>query len=223
MPEPLSDEVRAQIERLTLAPGRPLIVTDADEVLFAFVRGLERYLATQGAYLDLSSFSLTGNIRRRADGEPLEATAVRDLIRDFFAEHTEELEPVAGAPEALAALAGRSQILVLSNVPLDQLAARRRALARHGMDYPLVANIGRKGAAVAELARRVAAPVFFLDDIPHNIASVAELAGEAVRLHFVADPRLARLLEPAADAHARTDDWASARAFIEERLDALGF
>lgn len=219
----LPPEVRSQVAELTLTPDRPLLITDADEVLFAFVRGFEGYLNTQGFILRLDSFALSGNVRRQDTDEALPAPQVRDLIEAFFDTCTELLEPVAGAAVALAELSQRAQILVLSNVPLPQRAARQRALQRHAMDYPLIANIGRKGSAVAMLADSIDAPVFFIDDIPHNITSVAESAAHVTRLHFVADPRLARLLGPAEDAHARIDDWPTARAFIEDRLSEQGF
>ena len=68
-----------------------------------------------------------------------------------------------------------------------------------------------------------AAPVFFLDDIPHNLASVAEAAPEVIRMHFIADPRLAALIPPASDCHFAGSSWPEARRFIEARLDAAGF
>jgi phosphoglycolate phosphatase-like HAD superfamily hydrolase len=216
-------EVTEQIDALVLEPDRPLIISDADEVLFAFVAALERFLESQGFFLRLESFALTGNIRERETGEKIEAGKVRDLIHAFFDDHTEDMDPVEGAADALAALSEKSQIVVLSNVPLDRRDARQRALRRHGMDFPLIANIGRKGGAVAHLTRSLLAPAYFLDDIPHNIASVAEAAADVVCLHFVADRRLARLLDKAEHAHVRTDDWATARSFIEQHLNQQGY
>jgi len=216
-------EVARQLAGLAIAPDRPLIVSDADEVLLQFLAGLETYIAGRDLYLDLTSYALTGNIRRRADAAALPGDQVKALLDDFFAARTEVLEPVAGAADALAALAGRAQIVVLTNVPPAQREARAAALRRHGMDYPVVANVGTKGAAVAALAAATAAPTFFLDDIPRNIASVAEAAADVVRIHFVADPRLARLIGPAPDSHARLDDWPAAHAFIERHLAAAGF
>ena len=219
----LHDDVLSHLEALRLSPEHPLIVSDADEVIFAFVRSLEGFLLDNGHFLDLQSFALSGNIRDSETGEPVSAELVKALIGDFFDQRTEQIEPVDGAADALAALSRRAQILVLSNVPLDRRAARRRALVKHGMDYPLVANIGRKGGAMAYLAARHEAPVFFLDDIPHNIASVARAAGAVTRLHFIADHRLRDLLGAAEDADARIDDWPGVRRFIEMRLSEQGF
>jgi len=222
MSEP-PQEVLSQLDALTLASDRPLLITDADEVLFAFVRGFEAFLETKGFILRLDSFALSGNVRERDSDAEVPAPEVRALIQNFFDDCTEQLEPVAGAAVALAALTPRLQVLVLSNVPLPQRAARQRALKSSGMDYPLIANIGRKGGAVARLAEAVDAPVFFIDDIPHNITSVAESAAHVTRLHFVADPRLARLLGKAEHAHARIDDWPTVRTFIEQRLHEHGY
>jgi len=219
----LHDDVLSQLEALSLTPERPLIVSDADEVIFAFVRGLESFLLDNGHFLDLQSFALSGNIRDSTTGDPVSAELVKELIGDFFDQRTEQIEPVDGAADALAALSSRAQVLVLSNVPLDRQAARRRALVKHGMDYPLVANIGRKGGAMAYLAARQKAPVFFLDDIPHNIASVARAAAAVTRLHFIADHRLRDLLGASEHAHARIDDWPGVRSYIETRLNEQGY
>jgi hypothetical protein len=219
----LHADVREQLKSLKLDPSRPLIVSDADEVIFAFVRGLEAFLLDNGHFLDLKSFALSGNIRDSETGEPVSATDVKQLIEGFFDQRTEQIEPVDGAAEALTALSERAEVLVLSNVPLHRREARSRALAKHGMDFPLIANIGTKGGAMAFLVRQREAPVFFLDDIPHNIASVARTAADVIRLHFVADPRLRRLLGAAEDAHERIDDWPQARGYIESRLAEFGF
>jgi hypothetical protein len=219
----LQPEVAAQIDSLELVTGRPLIVTDADEVLFAFMAGFERFLESIDLYFHWGSYALVGNVRARADNAPLEAEAVRGLLKRFFAEHTEMLEPVPGAADALQALSARAQIVVLSNLPLAQAPARRRALATHGMDYPLIANVGGKGGAVRSLEERVGAPVIFIDDIPTQHTSVRSSAERVLCLHLIADPRLARLLGPAEHSDHRADTWPEARAFIEAAFDRLGY
>ncbi len=215
--------VANQIAGLAIRRARPLIVCDVDEVLAAFMAGFEPYLHEQALYFTWASYSLDGNIRRRDDDSPIAPAEVRRLVAAFFADHTETLAPVPGAAEALRALAGRAQIVILSNIPDAQRAARARWLARHGLAYPVVANSGSKGPAVAELAARAKAPAFFIDDSPRHHRAVAELAGAVRRLHFVADPRLARLLAPAPECHHRLDRWAAVRAVIETELAEAGF
>jgi len=206
--------VAAQLAALDLEPGRPLVIADADEVLFYFMRGLEGFLGGRGLYFDWRSYALYGNVRRHDDDSPVAAEDLHPLLQAFFAEATETLAPVDGAAAVLADLSERAQIVVLSNLPLPARAARERALAQHGMAYPLVANSGPKGPAVASLLQRVAAPAVFIDDIPHNHASVAKLAPAVHRLHFVADRRLAALLGPAPDCHHRADTWEDIRTHI---------
>jgi hypothetical protein len=212
-------DVLKQIERIPLDPDRPLIVTDADEVLCHFIVGLERFLERQGLRFDVAGFAITGNVKRR-DGVALSQAEVGELIDLFFESETEAIEPVEGAAAALAVLSVQAQILVLSNVPMGALAARARWLVRHGMDYPLVANIGRKGPALRHLAARAGRPVLFIDDIPHNLASVAEHAPGVLRIQYIADPRLSRITPRCRDCHHRAADWADIRAFAEARIDA---
>lgn len=138
----MEQHVQSQLEGLDLDPGRPLIVTDADEVVAYFIAGLERFLERQGHWLDLKSFAITGNIRQHGSNEAITREKVQDLLAEFFTTDTELLDPVDGAAEALLALNNRAQIIVLSNVPPSALEARQRWLRRHGMDYPLVANSG---------------------------------------------------------------------------------
>src|SRR3546814_11402327 len=85
------------------------------------------------------------------------------------------------------------------------------------MDFPLIANSGPKGPAVVELLRRVPGSAVFIDDIPHNHASVARLAPAVHRLHYVADTRLAALPGPAADCHPRPPPLVE----IQEHVSAL--
>ncbi|HJM48251.1 MAG TPA: hypothetical protein QGF63_00225 [Alphaproteobacteria bacterium] len=220
---PPPPEVAAQLAALKLDPGRPLIISDADEVLFEFMAGFVAFIEERDCYFDWASFALTGNVRDRESKRALDQDEVHALLQDFFDARAEQLDPVPDAAEALAALAKRAQVVVLSNVPKDSFAARQRSLRNNNMDYPLIANSGMKGPAVRVLAEQVQAPVLFIDDIPHNHTSVARAAERVIRLHFVADPRLARLLEPAEDSHHRADTWPAARAFIENHLAEAGF
>ncbi|PWR23429.1 hypothetical protein [Zavarzinia compransoris] len=219
----IHDAVVPQLDALVLEAGRPLVITDADEVLFLFLQGFEAYLEDNGHYLDLSSFALVGNIKNAATEEMAPVEVAKALLDGFFRERTETMTPVPGAAEALAALSARAQVVVLSNLPESSRGAREKALALAGMPYPIVANIGLKGPVVRHMAERVQAPVFFLDDIPHNHTSVAQAAPEVQRVHFIADPRLARLIGQAEHSNHRVDDWAEVRRLIERELELLGW
>lgn len=204
-----------------LDPARPLVIVDADEVLFRFVEGLDAYLAGRGLYLDLTSYRLHGNVKRRSDGMALDDETVSALLSEFR-EGRDDLAPVPGAVEAVIALRTHAQAVVLSNVTESEAPARRRNLDAAGLAIPLAINNGLKGPAVAQLAARAGAPAFFVDDIPHNLTSAAEHAPHVFRIHLVGDDRLRPLLPPARDAHFHAGDWAAAEAFIRQHLDRGG-
>ncbi|MBP6014899.1 MAG: hypothetical protein KBA31_21935 [Alphaproteobacteria bacterium] len=198
---------------------RPLIICDADEVLLQFLAGLERFLDRQNCYVDLTSFRIHGNVKRKTTHEPVADEAVTRLIADFFATDTRHLDPVPGAAAALQHLSDRAQIVILSNLPETSRAARIENLTEHGMLYPVVAGKGPKGPVVRTMIEGFDAPVVFIDDLPPNISSVASEAPHVTRLHFIADPRLARLMPASPDAHGRIDDWPTAATWIHSVLD----
>lgn len=213
----LSEEISNQIETLELDPDRPLVISDADEVLLQFMRQFEIYLDRNDMWIDLSSFRLQGNIKYKGSDETVDMTN-RNIIDDFFAAETLNFSPVEGAAEALNALSKEAQIIILTNLPLAQKSERQINLSKHGMDYPVIVGSGLKGPAVKSLGEKINAPLFFLDDIPHNINSVAEYVPTSGRIHMIADPRLSKLIGAAEGASARIDQWQEAQAWILDKL-----
>ena len=116
------------------------------------------------------------------------------------------------------ALSKEAQIIILTNLPLAQKSERQINLSKHGMDYPVIVGSGLKGPAVKSLGEKINAPLFFLDDIPHNINSVAEYVPTSGRIHMIADPRLSKLIGAAEGASARIDQWPEAQAWILDKL-----
>ena len=214
---------RSQISSINVDPNQPLIISDADEVLLVFMAHFEQFLSKNGCYFDWSSFRLTGNIHRLADKYTLLQDEVFNLLKSFFDKETRYLQEVPGASEALKRLSFRAQIVVLSNVGDEYHSDRKQCLENHGMNYPLVANRGEKGPAVHELTKEMKAPVFFLDDSPNNIKSVAEKANFVRRIHFVHDNRLGKLIEQAPDSHHRLDNWIEAESAIGAELSKAGY
>ena len=213
----LSEEISNQIETLEVDPDRPLVISDADEVLLQFMRQFEIYLDRNEMWIDLSSFRLQGNIKYKGSDEAVDMTN-RNIIDDFFAAETLNFSPVEGAAEALNALSKEAQIIILTNLPLAQKSERQINLSKHGMDYPVIVGSGLKGPAVKSLGEKINAPLFFLDDIPHNINSVAEYVPTSGRIHMIADPRLSKLIGAAEGASARIDQWPEAQAWILDKL-----
>jgi len=217
---PPAPEILSQLETLDLDPRRPLIISDADEVLLRFMAQLEHFLEKRGLWIDLGNFAINGNIKSLETNEPVEFP---DLIDEFFDAETRDIQPTSGAAQSLETLSARAQIIVLTNLPAKNKQERIDNLNAHGMNYPVVVGSGAKGPAVAWLCARISAPVFFLDDIPHNVDSVAEHAPEVRCIHFVADPRLAKLIGPAKGATTRIDVWNEAYDWISRELTQAGY
>jgi hypothetical protein len=208
-------ELSTALARIT--PGRPLVITDADGVILQFTAGFEHYLERHGFYLDMASYRLHGNIKRRDDRTAILDVEATVLIEDFRAD-LDSLEAVNGAREALAEIARSADIVVLSNVNAAQAAARERNLRSLDLDYPLIANDGPKGRAVRALAARAGARCFFIDDVPMHLADAAKVAPEVYLLHLAESARLRELITPSSSVHCFAADWDEARRFILENL-----
>lgn len=208
------------VSGIELDRSRPLIVCDADEVLLQFMVGLERFLGTRGCYFDLQSFRIHGNVKSAATREPVADDEVSKLLSAFFDEDTGKLDVVPGAAEALKDLSRTAQIVILSNLPERSREARIANLAGHGIPYPVIAGSGPKGLILKEMLQGFERDVVFIDDLPPHISSVAAETPQVHRLHFIADPRLAKLLPACADAHRRIDTWPEARTWIASVIGA---
>tara|TARA_R110002095_G_scaffold397_1_gene2194 strand:+ start:1876 stop:2547 length:672 start_codon:yes stop_codon:yes gene_type:complete len=215
----IHEDVRPQLEMLEIDRDRPLVITDADEVLFNFMVGLEDFLETRELFFDWASFALTGNIRRISSKQPIEQKEVWDLLSDFFDQRCAVLPAVEGAAEGLASLSKHAQVVVLSNVPPKYAAKRLEGLKDKGMDFPLIANVGSKGEVVRYLTRDLKASAYFIDDIPHNHSSVNQHAAHVHRLHYIADDRLSKLLGPAEHCHTRLYGWPDICAHIIRHIE----
>jgi hypothetical protein len=219
----IATAVARQMSDIDIDPLLPLIIVDADEVLFQFMASFLEFIEGRNYRFDWSSFALTGNIRDADTDEVIEGSVVRELLPQFFAEHAETMEPVADASDVLRRLSARSQIVVLSNVPLEARENRLKCLKRHDLDYPLIANKGAKGPVVGALLNNLDVPSVFIDDIPHNHTSVAEHAGHVLRLHFIAHPGLADLIEQAEQANHRPETWLDIEQLIQTHFDDAGY
>ncbi len=208
---------RDALDRLDLG-DRPLVIVDVDEVVLRFVSHLEAFIGRQGYRLEARSFGLTGNITRLGSCRAVPAGEVAALIAGFFAAHVHDQEPVPGAVAALARLSMRLDVVLLTNVPAEHAESRAARLTALGMAFPVVANDGPKGPAVARLAQRVAHPLFFVDDGPNHLVSVRD-TGAAVRLvHFIDDPRYYRLAPDVPGTWLKTRDWGEVATRIEAAL-----
>jgi FMN phosphatase YigB (HAD superfamily) len=199
---------------------RPLLVTDCDEVLLNMIGHFAAWLEeAQGLHFCLDEAHWPNSLLDRPGGEPVGADRARGLLHAFLETEMDRQDPVPGAVEVLRTLAEAADIVVLTNIDPRFHEARLAQLARCGISHRLVCGSGGKGAKVAALMLETGAPAtVFVDDRLAQIASVAAEAPSAWRLHMVAEPRVARNLPPAPEAHARIDSWAEALPWILEKL-----
>ncbi len=202
---------------------KPLLITDCDEVLLHMVRHFGDWLGeTHDIDFTPDGADFANSMRRRGDSTVIEREEMWGLLDGFFPAEMDRQTLVPHAREALAALAERAEIVVLTNLGDHCREHRVAQLAAHGIAHRVECNQGGKGAPVARLVEELGAPVaVFVDDLAVHHESVAKHAPHVFRLHMVAEPSLAPRVPKAPHAHARIDDWREARAWIEARFAGL--
>lgn len=200
--------------------SRPLLICDCDEVLLHMVKHFGVWLSEAHAIdfaVDGGDFSTA--MTRRDDGALVTREEMWPLLDGFFPAEMHRQTLVPHAREALAALAEAADIVILTNLHDHCRDPRIAQLAEHGIAHRVECNQGGKGRPVAALVAEYAAPVaVFVDDLALHHESVARHAPTVHRLHMVSEPTLAPHIAPAPAAHARIDDWITARDWIAARF-----
>ncbi len=199
---------------------RPLLITDCDEVLLHMVSHFRDWVSERhDTDFVLTGGDFSGALKRRSTGDALKREEVWPLLDGFFQTEMHRQTLVPGAAEALRVLGEKADIVVLTNLGHHFNEARATQLLGHGIAHRVVTNQGGKGDPVAKLVAEFAPLVtVFVDDLAHHHTSVARHAPDVFRLHMIAEPMVARMSPPAADAHARIDDWMQAVPWIEARF-----
>lgn len=200
--------------------GRPLLITDCDEVLLHMVSHFRDWL-DEAHSIDFAfeTGKFDEALVDRTSGLALGRERVWPLLGDFFETemHRQTLAP--GALEALGRIGEVADIVILTNLPDLAHPWRVEQLASHGIAHEVVCNSGGKGVPARAIIERLrATTAAFVDDLPVHHASVAKHAPDVHRLHMVAEPRLAPAVPTAPAAHARIDDWPTACEWLLERL-----
>jgi FMN phosphatase YigB (HAD superfamily) len=201
--------------------GRPLLITDCDEVLLHMVRHFADWLDEEHAILFRpEEGDMAGGLKFRETGERVPTEQVWEHLWGFFSTEMDRQTIVPGALEALGRIGETADIVILTNLGDDLHAGRVEQLARHGIAHEVVCNHGGKGEPLRRIVERHGASrSVFVDDLAVHHASVAKHSPDTCRLHMVAEPSLAKVTAPAEHAHARIDDWAEAMPWILERLE----
>jgi hypothetical protein len=199
--------------------GRPLLVTDCDEVLLHMVSHFADWVAeAHDLSFDLSAPGFRDALRG-PDGQPVGAERVWPLLDQFFESEMHRQNVVPGAVEALAQISDHADIVILTNIGDEYEAGRVEQLERFDIRHRVLCNRGGKGRPVRELIEATApSATVFVDDLAVHHESVSIHAPQVWRLHMVAEPRLAAHTPPAPHAHARIDSWDEAVRWILEQL-----
>ena len=202
--------------------GRPLLITDCDEVLLHMVSHFQDWLGEEHAIdFAFETGDFAGALTHRDSGQQVAEDRVWPLLTDFFRGEMHRQTLVPGALQALGRIGEVADIVILTNLGDEAHGWRVEQLAAHGIAHEVVCNQGGKGVpARALIARHNASSTVFVDDLPMHHASVAKHAPEVWRLHMVAEPRLAPAVPAAEHADARIDDWPTATTWILEKLGA---
>ena len=200
--------------------GRPLLITDCDEVLLHMVSHFDAWLDEKHAIdFAFERGDFGQSMTDKATGDLVSTDRVWPLLDEFFRGEMHRQTIVPGAVEALGRIGEVADIVILTNLGDEAHPWRVDQLARHGIAHEVVCNSGGKGVpARAIIERHRATVTAFVDDLPVHHASVAKHAPEVHRLHMVAEPRLAPAVPTAPAAHARIDDWPTACDWLLERL-----
>jgi hypothetical protein len=199
--------------------GRPLLVTDCDEVLLHMVAHFDAWLAEAHGIRFGFETGTFGEAMVDSTGEPVGMDRVWPLLDEFFRGEMHRQTVVPGAIEGLGRIGEVADIVILTNLGDEAHPWRVEQLANHGIRHEVVCNRGGKGVPARAIATRYGATrAAFVDDLPVHHASVAKHAPDFWRLHMVAEPRLAPAVPTAPEAHARMDRWSEATPWLIDRL-----
>ncbi len=204
---------------LRQAQGRPLLISDCDEVILHFAAHFGEWVE-EAADLSfaLDSPGFRGALRSR-DGRVVPEERIWSLLDLFFDREMHRQNVVPGAVAALRAIEQQADIVILTNIGDDYQASRVAQLEAFDIRHRVLCNQGGKGRPVLELVEEMRPSVtVFVDDLAVHHESVAKHAPDVWRLHMVAEPKLAAHTAPAPHAHARIDDWAEALPWIIDRF-----
>lgn len=202
------------------AEGRPLLISDCDEVILHFVTHFAEWVdEAADLHFALDAPGFAGALRSK-DGRIVPQERVWPLLDMFFEREMHRQNVVPGAVEALRAIAERADIVILTNIGDEYQANRVAQLEAFDIRHRVLCNQGGKGRPVLELVEEMRpSATVFVDDLPVHHESVAKHAPQVRRLHMIAEPRLAAVTPPAPHAHARIDDWNVALPWIMAAFD----
>lgn len=218
MPSP---ETKSLIEELSLDSDRPLIISDADEVIFELFMHMFTYFEQNGYRFTGSSligFEIMDHFYHLKTNEQIDPKVFIEIITQFFAVQGDHMPMVENAFENLMHLSESCQIIILTNAPHDYREKRIEIYKTHGINFPIITNVGNKLAAVSQIVKNHNAQVFFIDDSPEHHISIIEHIPHIKCVHFIGDKEYAKLVSDVDDVHFKSTDWNEVNQYIQSQL-----
>lgn len=199
--------------------GRPLLISDCDDVLLHFAPHFADYVAeAYGYHFALGRPGFVGALTDE-QGVAVAPERAWELLGGFFDAEMHRQHLVDGALEALRTIGREADIVILTNIRDEYQANRVEQLERLEIRHRVLCNQGGKGRPVTEiLAEMQPSATVFVDDLPVHHESVAKHAPQVWRLHMIAEPLMAAATPPSEHAHARIDHWDEALPWVLEKL-----
>tara|TARA_E500000178_G_scaffold352334_1_gene415540 strand:- start:1847 stop:2509 length:663 start_codon:yes stop_codon:yes gene_type:complete len=188
------NKIYPELETIGSNNTKPVIICDADQVIFNFMDGLIKYLKKNDLLFKWKSYALNGNIINK-QGVPLSSLEIKLLLKDFFLNCTSEMSLIKGAKSSLKKLSTYFDIIILSNIPFDYYEQRKLALKKNHLNFPFIANKGGKGETCHSIFNMFNKRTWFIDDSPHQILSVKQAVPKISTILYINDIRLAKLLD----------------------------
>jgi hypothetical protein len=201
------------ISHITLT-GRPLIISDVDDVILEFIAPFQLFLEHSGMKFIPRSFRLAGNILRSEDDFAISMEDVRILLHRFFEEQNRWQQPFEHALPALIELSREADIVLLTAMPPKFADIRRKHLLQLGLPFPLIATESPKGPVAASIRAASQAPVVFVDDMAHNLVSVAEHLPDCLLLNLAPPSEVHRMAPRPPESARPVADWLEASDYI---------
>ena len=185
----------------------PLLICDADEVIFEFMENFDNYLQLNDMYFSYESFKLNGNIFNKKNNIAINNIYIPSIISKFFEEYALKMPLIKGAKSALKKLSKVMNIIILSNIPKTYAANRIQCLNSNDMHYQLISNDGPKNIKCLELEKLTNKKVFFVDDLPNQISSVSSNCKNITTIHFLQNKKLLKIVPEVKNCDYKVNNW----------------
>jgi len=206
------------IKNIQIKKSLPLLICDADEVIFEFMKSFEKYLKENQMYFLYKSFNLNGNIFSSKNNKPIDTKIIPNTIFNFFKNYTSKMPLIKGAKTSLKELNHVINIIIVSNIPEVYALDRYNYLKKNNMNYYFLFNKGPKGDICKQLKQLTNKKTFFMDDLPNQLISVKNNSKEITTIHFLQNKKLLKILPKNIESDHKARDWSEAKNIILKNI-----